>query len=278
MQENADTYYLIIEAKKTPAHYFRELYRYKELFLFLAWRDILVRYKQAAFGIAWALFRPLLSMAVFAFIFGNIAKLPSENISYPLFVLAGVIPWLFISNSVVDTCPSLVNNTHLISKIYFPRVLIPTAQTTVTLVDFAVSAALMLVVGAFTGSFHWLTLLTLPFWIVLMVCFSVGLSLWLSALTVRYRDFRILVPFFVQFGMFVSPVGYGTAVVPEKWILLYSLNPAVGIIDGFRWAFFGISHPAMGLSIGCSIAITLCILLSGFAYFRKTESTFVDTI
>ncbi len=272
------SYYLIIEAKKAQKHYFADLYRYKELLLFLAWRDVLVRYKQAFFGVAWGVFRPLLSIIAFTFIFGRIAGFPSNEVYYPLFVLAGMLPWLFISNNVLDTCQGLVNNAPLVSKVYFPRMIIPMAQVLMNLVDFFVSVILILIMGIVTHSFNWLTFLTLPLWITLMILLSTGVGLWLSSLTVLYRDIRLLVPFFVQFGMFISPIGYSFAIIPEKWQLLYSLNPLVGIINGFRWAFFGIVDPLFVPSVIIALFVTGALLISGFNFFRNMENTFADTI
>ena len=276
--ENNPSQILIIESRAKQKHYFLDLFRYRELFYFLAWRDILVRYKQAVFGMAWALFRPILSMAVFTVIFGRIANLPSMEVSYPLFVLAGMLPWMFFATSAVDTSTCLLNNTPLISKVYFPRMIIPTAQTIVNLLDFTVATVFLLIIGLFTQSLNPWTLLSLPFWTALIIALNIGSGLWLSALTVNYRDVRIIVPFLVQFGMFISPVGYGSFIIPEKWSLLYSVNPMVGIIDGFRWAFFGISYPGMWVSITLSTLITALILISGFSFFRKQERFFADTI
>jgi lipopolysaccharide transport system permease protein len=276
--QNESSYYLVIDPTQADRHYLKDLWRYRELFVFLAWRDILVRYKQAVFGILWALFRPLLSMLVFATLFGKIANLPSGNISYPLFVLAGILPWIFFSTSAIDTGNGLVNNTPLIGKIYFPRLIIPTSQIIINLVDFAVAGLLLLVVAGFMKILDPWTLISLPLWILLMISLSTGLGFWLSALTVKFRDFRIIVPFLVQFGMFVSPVGYASFIIPEQWQWLYCLNPLVGIINGFRWAFFGISDPTMTLSVIYSILLTTGILISGFYYFRKMERTFADMI
>lgn len=258
--------------------YLKDLLRYRELFYFLSLRDILVRYKQAFFGIAWALVRPLLNMIVFTLLFGQIAHLPSDGVNYALFVLAGMLPWQLFSNSIGDTSNSLVNNANLISKIYFPRILIPAAQISVHVVDFAMGIGLLAVLAIFTGSLSFLTIFALPTFIGLGILLCMGCGLWLSALTVQYRDFRFIIPFVVQFGMFVSPVGYGTFVIPEKWKWLFFLNPMVGIIDGFRWSFFGIYHPYIIFSIGISAAITLLLLVTGFFYFRKMERTFADRI
>jgi lipopolysaccharide transport system permease protein len=268
----------VIDSQHTPKEYFKDLFRYRELFYFLAWRDILVRYRQAFFGIAWAVIRPLLNMAVFAFLFGKVANLPSDHVNYALFVLAALLPWQLFSNSAIDTCTSLVHNAPLVSKIYFPRMIIPSAQIIVLLLDFAVMAILLIILTSFNGSLSFWTLISLPLFFLMVFALCVGTGLWLSALTVQYRDFRILVPFFVQFGMFLSPVGYGTFIIPEQWLWLYFLNPMVGIIDGFRWAYFGISHPYLGISLAFSISITVTMFLSGFYYFRKMERSFADKI
>lgn len=269
---------ILIDSSQNQKEYLKDLFRYRELFYFFAWRDILVRYKQAFFGVAWALVRPLLNMIIFAFLFGKVANLPSDHVNYPLFVLAGMLPWQLFSSSAVDTCNCLINNSQLVSKIYFPRMIIPTAQIIVHMVDFGIAAALLFLLGIFDHAFNYWTILTLPIFVLLACALCVGTGLWLSALTVQFRDFRILVPFLVQFGLFVSPVGYGTFIIPEKWQWLYFMNPMVGIIDGFRWAFFGISHPLIGYSLAYSGVISLTLLTSGFFYFRKMERTFADTI
>ena len=269
---------LIIGPQSSQKMYFQDLFRYRGLFYFLAWKDILVRYRQAFFGIAWAVVRPILNMAIFAFLFGKVANFPSENINYALFVMAAMLPWQLFSNSVIDTCSSLVNNTQLVSKIYFPRMIIPCAQIIVHLLDFTITTCLLLALSLFIGELSLITLLTLPLFTLLTLLLCVGTGLWLSALTVQYRDFRIIIPFTMQFGMFISPVGYGTFIIPEPWQPYYFLNPLVGIIDGFRWAFFGISHPSMIMSISFSIVITFMVLISGFCYFRKTERSFADKI
>lgn len=269
---------LLIDADQTEKKYIKNLFCFRELLYFFAWRDILVRYKQAFFGIAWALFRPLLNMLIFAFLFGRLAHFSSENVNYPLFVLAAMLPWQLFSNSVVDTCNSLVNQSALISKVYFPRMMIPFSQILVHYLEFGITAFLLLVLGLFFGQINFLTLLLLPPMILLLTVLCVGLGLWLSALTVAYRDFKILVPFFVQFGMFISPVGYGTFIISEEWRWVYFLNPMVGIIDGFRWAFFGISYPMMEYALLFSVVISCGILISGFQYFRTMERTFADQI
>jgi lipopolysaccharide transport system permease protein len=276
MNFNRDGYHVVINANKLDKQYLKDLISFRELLYFFAWRDILVRYKEAVFGIAWALIRPLLNMAIFAVVFGSIANLPSENINYPAFVLAGLLPWQLCSNCVVEGSFSILNNAHLISKIYFPRLIIPTAQIAVNLVDFIVGLAFLFLFCLFVQPIDPLTVLSLPLFILLALLLCEGCSLWLSALTVSYKDFRFLVPFAVQIGMFLSPVGYGSNVISEKWIRVYCLNPMVGIIDGFRWAFFGKASEYFAYSLSVSIIITLFILITGFFYFRKMERSFVD--
>ena len=267
-----------IESNCTPKEYFKDIFRYRELFYFLAWRDILVRYKQAFFGIAWALFRPILNMILFTFLFHRIADLSSKEVSYPLFVLSGMLPWQLFSNAVIDTSNSLLNNAHLISKTYFPRILLPTSQIMLHLLDFAIGTVLLIALILLTGTPTGWSFFAFPLFVLLLVTFSTGLAILLSALTIRYRDVRFIIPFIVQFGIFISPVGYGSFVIPDKWQWLYSLNPLVGIIDGFRWAFFGTSTPYLAQSILTSSVLSLLTLMIGFFYFRKTERTFADQL
>lgn len=269
---------IIIEANQVQKEYLKDLIRYRELFYFFAWRDILVRYKQAFFGVAWALVRPILNMLVFTFLFGKIANLPSENVNYSLFVLAGMLPWQLYSTSMIDTCLCLLNNAQLVSKVYFPRIIIPSAQILVHFLDFFISAVMLICLALVMGALTLSTFLMLPFFVLLVVMLCVGSGWWLSALTVHYRDFRLIIPFFIQFGMFVSPVGYGTFIIQGPWKWAYFLNPMVGIIDGFRWAFFGISHPYFIYTLSFSVITTTFIVISGFLYFRKMERTFADKI
>lgn len=269
---------IVIEANQMPKEYLRDLIRFRELFFFLAWRDILVRYKQAAFGIAWAVIRPLLNMAIFSLIFGKIAHLSSYDIPYPLFVLAGMLPWQLVSGVVFDTCNSLINNVHLITKVYFPRIILSTSQILVHLVDFSINLGLLFAFMLIMGTGSLTTMWSLPFCLLLALVLCVGASLWLSALTVQYRDFRFIVTFIVQFGMFVSPVGYGTYIVPGMWKWLYFLNPMVGVIDAFRWSLFGIEQPDLIWSVIFSLVISLVLLATGLSYFRKTERSFADRI
>jgi lipopolysaccharide transport system permease protein len=278
MNYTSNEYTIEINADKLQGQYLKDLYSYRELLYFFAWRDILVRYKEAFFGIAWALIRPLLNMIIFAIVFGQIARLDSGNINYPAFVLAGMLPWQLCSMAVVEGANSILGNVHLLSKIYFPRMIIPTAQIAVHFVDFLVGLAFLFIFCLFVQPIDYLTLLSLPLFIVLLLLLCEGGSLWLSALTVRYKDVRFIVPFIIQIGLFLSPVGYGTNVIQEKWVWLYSLNPMVGIIDGFRWAFFGQMTAHLMYSVWVSIISTLLILITGFFYFRKMEKSFVDRI
>lgn len=278
MSESQVQFDITLEANRTPKDYFRDLFRSRELFLFLAWRDILVRYKQAAFGIAWAVIRPLLNMALFTLIFGKIAHLSSDSIPYPLFVLAGMLPWQLVSGAAFDSTHSLINNVPLITKIYFPRIILPTSQILVNLVDFGINLILLALLMTVMGVGNLSTLWALPLLLALTLVLCLGLSLWLSAITVQYRDFRFIVQFMMQFGIFASPVGYGSYIIEGTWKWLFFLNPMVGIIDGFRWALFGITQPDMGWSILISTALSSTLLLSGLRYFRQMERSFADRI
>ncbi|MBR8834041.1 MAG: ABC transporter permease [Stigonema ocellatum SAG 48.90 = DSM 106950] len=271
---------LIIEAGRTESQYWKDLWKYRELFYFLSWRDILVRYKQTVIGIAWALIRPFLTMVVFSVIFGSLAKLPSEgNAPYPILVFAALLPWQFFSSALSECSGSLVTNSNLLAKVYFPRLIVPASSIIVSFVDFLISGMILLGLMAWYNFVPDWRILTLPLFIVIAAAASMGVGLWLAALTVEYRDFRHIVPFLVQFGLYVSPVGFSTnKVVPEQWRLLYSLNPMVGVIDGFRWAILRgetqINLPGFTLSL----VIVVLLLWSGIWYFRKMERTFADVI
>ncbi|MBS4033323.1 MAG: ABC transporter permease [Ignavibacterium sp.] len=269
---------LVIEAGHTEGQYWRDIWHYRELFYFLAWRDILVRYKQTVIGVAWSLIRPVLTMVVFTVIFGKLAKMPSEGVPYPILVFAAVLPWQFFANSLSESSNSLISNANLLSKIYFPRIIMPTSTVIVSLVDFFISFAVLAVLMIWYQFVPDWRVITLPFFLLLALFASLGFGLWLAALNVKYRDFRYIVPFIIQFGLFVSPVGFSSSVVPGDWRLLYSINPMVGVIDGFRWALLGeniqIYWPGFFLSIG----LTFLIFVTGLRYFRKTERTFADVI
>lgn len=267
-----------IKANQVNKGYFQDLYLYRELFFFFTLRDILVRYRQAFFGVAWALIRPLLTMSMFTLIFGLLAKFPSDEVSYPLFVLAGMIPWQLFASATQDTALCLFNNSHLITKAYFPRVILPASQIMIHLVDFAVNIVFLGILFLAMGQPMTYTLLFFPFFLLLLMALCLGVGLFVSSLTIQYRDFKIIVPFFLQFGMFLSPVGYGTFILPPKLQYFYFLNPLVGIIDGIRWSLFGMTHPLLGTSIFVSCVLTFCLLTFGFLYFRKVERTLADRV
>ena len=269
---------LIIEAGRTESQYWKDLWRYRELFYFLAWRDILVRYKQTVIGIAWALIRPFLTMVVFTVIFGKLAKLPSEGVPYPILVFAAMLPWQFFANSLSECSKSLLGNANLISKVYFPRLIVPASAVVVSFVDFMISGMILLGLMAWYDFVPNWRILTLPFFILIAFAASMGAGLWLASLNVKYRDFRYIVPFLVQFGLYISPVGFSSSIVPEQWRLLYSLNPMVGVIDGFRWAILRGESYLYWPGFTLSVALVILMFASGVWYFRKTERTFADVI
>src|SRR6266446_81523 len=269
---------LIIEAGRTEGQYWRDLFRYRELFYFLAWRDVLVRYKQTVIGVLWAVIRPLLTMAVFVFVFGRIAKLPSDGVPYPVMVFAAMLPWQLFATSLSEGSNSLITNANLISKVYFPRLIVPTSAVVVSFADFVISAVLLGLLMIYYGVWPGLHLFAIPVFTLLALGASIGAGLWLAALNVEYRDFRYVVPFFVQLGLYVSPVGFSSAIIPEKWRLIYSLNPMVGVIDGFRWSISGGRASIFLPGIWIGLAVTVLLLLSGIWYFRRMERTFADVI
>jgi len=270
---------LIIEAGRGERQYWRDLWTYRELFYFLAWRDILVRYKQTIIGIAWALIRPLLTMIVFTFVFGRLAKLPPDGSApYAIMVFAAMLPWQFFSTSLTESSNSLISNANLISKIYFPRLIVPAGSVITSFVDFLISGVLMVVLMVW---YHWIPdwrILCLPLFVALAFAAAVGPGLWLAALNVKFRDFRYIVPFITQLGLYVSPVGFSSRIVPEKWRLLYSLNPMVGVIDGFRWAILRGETTLYWPGTVASIVVTALLCASGIWYFRRVERTFADII
>jgi lipopolysaccharide transport system permease protein len=268
----------IIEAGRTETQYWKDIWRYRELLYFLAWRDILVRYKQTIIGIAWALIRPLLAMIISTIVFGNLANLPSEGVPYPILVFAAMLPWQFFSNSLAECSNSLINNSQLISKVYFPRLIVPASTIVVSFVDFLISGIILLALMAWYDFLPSWRIITLPLFIIIAFAAAMGGGLWLAALNVKYRDFRHIVPFIVQFGFYISPVAYSSTVVPAKWRLLYSLNPIVGVIDGFRWAILGGNSRIYLPGFFLSLAVVALFLISGIWYFRKTERTFADVI
>jgi len=269
---------LVIEAGRTEGQYWKDIWHYRELFYFLAWRDILVRYKQTVIGVAWSLIRPLLTMVIFTIIFGKLAKLPSEGVPYPVLVFAALLPWQFFANSFSESSNSLIANSNLLSKVYFPRIILPVSTVIVSLVDFFISFVFLAALMVWYQFLPDWRIITLPFFLILASLAAFGFGLWIAALNVKYRDFRYVVPFFIQFGLYVSPVGFSSSIIPGNWRLLYSINPMVGVIDGFRWALLGQNIQLYWPGFLLSIALTLLIFVSGLRYFRKTERTFADVI
>jgi lipopolysaccharide transport system permease protein len=269
---------MIIESGRSHREYWVDLWRYRELFYVLAWRDISVRYKQTVIGILWALIQPFLTMIIFTIIFGHLAKMPSTGVPYPLLVFAGILPWQFFSSSLSGASQSLVGNANLISKVYFPRLIIPASAVVTALVDFLISFALMGATMVWYQEWPTWRILLLPVFVLVAFITALGPGLLITALNVKYRDFRYIIPFLLQLGIYVSPVGWSSSAVPPEWRLLYSLNPMVGVIDGFRWALLGgqneINVPGLLLSLG----VTALLLWAGIAYFRRMERSFADVI
>jgi lipopolysaccharide transport system permease protein len=269
----------VIEPGRQERNYWRDLWHYRELFRMLAWRDLSVRYKQTAIGLIWALIRPLLTMVVLTIVFGRIARLPSDGVTpYALMVFVGMLPWAFFSAGLSEASNSLVSNSNLISKVYFPRLIVPGATVVVAFVDFLITFAIlaaMFLWYQFLPSWH---MIYLPLFLILAFFASLGPSLWIAALNVQYRDFRYVIPFILQFGLYVSPVGFSSSVVPEQWRLLYSLNPMVGIIDGFRWCILGDQSQLYMPALVFSTVLTLFFLWFGIHMFRKLEKSFADLI
>ena len=269
---------LIIEAGRTEREYWRDLWRYRELFYFLAWRDLLVRYKQTYAGVAWSLIRPLLTMVVLTVVFGKLGKMPSGGVPYPLLVICGMLPWQFFSTAMSESGNSLVGNSNLISKVYFPRLVIIVSSVITSFVDFLISAVFVVLLMIWYRFPPPAAVLFLPFFVLLAFGASLGVGLWISALMVEYRDFRFIVPFMVQFGLYISPVGFQSSIVPAKFRLLYGLNPMVGVIDGFRWCLLGAKSSIYWLGLGIAVIDVIVLMASGIWYFRKTEQTFADVI
>ena len=268
---------LVLEPGRAERHYWRDIWHYRELFAILAWRDVSVRYKQTVIGIAWAVVRPFLTMVVFTIVFGRLAKLPTAGTApYPIMVFAGMLPWFLFSSVLSEASNSLVANTNLVGKVYFPRIIIPSATAVVALVDLAINFVMLV------GLMIWFAYLPswravfLPLFVVLALCASLGPSLVMTALNVKYRDFRYIIPFIVQFGVYISPVGFSSAIVPEKWRFWFALNPIVGPIDGFRWCLLGAPLDLREFAISC--AVIAILLWLGIAYFRRTERSFADII
>ena len=270
---------LILKAGRAERHYWRDLWRYRELFVILAWRDVSVQYKQTVIGAAWAVIRPLLTMLIFTFVFGDLAGLPSEgDTPYPVMVMAGMLPWFLFSTMLGNGSQSLVQNSNLISKVYFPRLIVPVASSFVALVDFAITLVLLLALMVFYGVWPDWRILLLPGFVILAIASALGPALIMASLNVRYRDFRFIVPFVVQFGLYVSPVGFSSGVIPDKWRLLYSMNPVVGVVDGFRWCLLGGEADLYLPGFALSLVVAAGFLWAGIRLFRATEKTFADLV
>lgn len=273
-----ETFEFTIEAGKSERHYWMDLWRYRELFYILAWRDIAVQYKQTIMGVLWAVLRPLLTMIIFVVVFGKIAKLPSEGIPYPIFVFAAMLPWTFFATAFASAGNSLIGNANLISKVYFPRLIIPAASVIVAIVDFLISFTILIALMFWYSSFPTWHMLTLPLFLLLGFFAAFGSGLFIASLNVKYRDFKFIIPFVVQLGLYISPVAFSTTLVPEKYQLLYYMNPIVAVIDGFRWAISGGQTAFNMTEVIVSITVVSLLCLFGTIYFRKTEKTFADVI
>jgi lipopolysaccharide transport system permease protein len=270
---------IVLEAGRAERHYWRDLWTYRELFAILAWRDLAVRYKQTVIGVAWAVVRPLLTVAIFTIVFSRVAKLPSDGAApYALMVFAGMIPWTLFSTILSEASNSMVVNANLIGKVYFPRLIVPSATIVVALVDAAITLALLFAMMAWQRFLPDWRIVFLPGFVLLAILASLGPALFMTAMNVKYRDFRYIIPFILQFGVYASPVGFSSSAIPEKWRLLYSLNPAVGVIDGFRWALLRGEASLYLPGFLLSSLVTAVMLVIGIAYFRKTERTFADLI
>jgi lipopolysaccharide transport system permease protein len=279
MSEYPNSAPLVIEAGRAERQYWGDLWLFRELFFFLAWRDILVRYKQTVIGVLWAILRPFLTMVVFTVVFGKLAKMPSEgNAPYALMVFAAMLPWQLFANSFTEAGNSLITNASLISKVYFPRLVIPGSAVVVNFVDFLIGAVLLIGIMLWYGFLPDWRLLTLPLFVLMAFAVSLAGGIWIAALNVKYRDFRYVVPFVVQLGLYVSPVGFSSSIVPDQLRLLYSLNPMVGVIDGFRWSLLGGEAQLYWPGFLLSLTLVCLLLYSGIRYFRATERTFADTI
>lgn len=271
--------YLVLSAGRSSGQYWRDLWRYRELFVVLAWRDIVVRYKQTAIGVAWALVRPLLTMAVLTFVFGRVAKLPTlGDVPYTLLVFSALLPWFLLTTILSEASISLIGNANLISKVYFPRLIVPVASAMVAMVDLGINLLILAALFVWYRFAPGIELLALPVFVILGLAASLGPALLVTALNVKYRDFRYIIPFVLQFGVYVSPVGFSMSVLPEKWQLLLYLNPAVGAIEGFRWCLLGGANPLNPLGLLINLAVVIVFLVIGIGYFRRTERSFADII
>ena len=255
-----------------------DLWIYRELIFFMTWRDLKVRYKQTLLGASWAVLKPFLNMVVFTIFFGGLAKVPSEGVPYPIFSFAALLPWELFSNALSISSRSLVQNRHMITKIYFPRVILPLSSTLSGVVDFLIAFVILLAMMAFYRIQPTLNMLTLPLFLLLAIVAALGVGLWLSALNVLYRDIGYITPFLTQFWLFITPIVYPTSMIPEQWRVLYALNPMTGVVEGFRWAILGTQQGAPGLTLYISIAVSVVLLISGMYYFKRMERHFSDLV
>jgi lipopolysaccharide transport system permease protein len=270
---------LILEAGRADRQYWLDLWRYRELFFILAWRDVAVRYKQTVIGIVWAFVRPFMTMVVFTIVFGRLAKLPTEGAApYAVMVFAALLPWTLFSSVLTDASSSVVGNANLISKVYFPRLIVPLSTVVVALIDFLVSLAILAALMIWYGAVPGWQILLLPVFVALALLAAIGPAVWAAALIVKYRDFRFIIPFATQIGLYVSPVGFSSKVVPPEWLWLYSINPMVGVIDGFRWCILGGDSPIHWPGFLVSLLVILVMLACGAHAFRRTERAFADII
>ena len=270
---------IVLEPGRADKNYWMDLWRYRELFAILAWRDISVRYKQTVIGVVWAVLRPLLTAGVLTVVFSRVARLPSDgDAPYVLMVFAGILPWTLFSTSLSDASGSLINSANLISKVYFPRLIVPAAAIATAFADFLISFAILVALMASYRLAPGWNMLFLPGFMLMALLASLGPGLWITALNVKYRDFRYVIPFVVQFGLYVSPVGFSSSVVPERWRLLYHLNPMVGVIDGFRWCILGGDSRVYGPGFALSLFVVAFFLWLGVSRFRKMEKIFADMI
>ena len=269
---------VVIDSNSARSQYWRDLWRYRDLLYFLSWRDILVRYKQTVIGLAWAVIRPFLTMVIFTFVFGKIAKLPSNGVPYPVMVFAAMLPWYYFSAAFTEAGNSLLTNSNMISKVYFPRLIIPASTIAVCLIDLLISFVIMFAMMLWFHVMPTYRLLALPLFIAYATITALGIGLWCSALNVKYRDFRYIIPFVAQIGLYVSPVGFDSSMVPEKWRLIYYINPMVAVIDGFRWSLLGQNFQIYWPGFSLSLVLVIVLLYTGIGFFRRTENTFADII
>jgi len=277
-KDNTNVKMTVIEANKSGKYYWRDLWTYRELFIFLAWRDILVRYKQTIIGVAWSILRPVITMIVLTVIFGKLAGLPSENIPYPILVYSALLPWNFFANSFSEGSNSLIANSNMLSKIYFPRIIVPTSTIVVNIIDTAIAFLILFVLMIYYNYFPTINFIFMPLFFIIALVTTLGASYFISALNVKYRDFRFVVPFIVQFGLYISPVGFASTNIPENFRLLYYINPMAGVIDGFRWSMLRTDQDLFIPGIALAILMSLVIFTIGLSYFRKTEKEFADVI